>query len=240
MKAEDIDVKIVPNKPFIKSMKLAYMDTTGLTKGDISLTNIVDTVKHIDSVIVKDRSVDLKNIWAQISLETGCKIVPLENAPKFGAYGDFSKPGKYRVTAPSGRTADWTLVVDYYKPVIGILDDRWTGNLNCTDDIWPGYSPTYCKGEKINNSATQVRLTFNFWGDNSLVTVLDLDLGAIDLNTYKGSITLLSDYTVGGYTFHKGAAGTYNASSNELNLEISFSGYTLPKKDGIYRFTVKK
>jgi hypothetical protein len=241
--AVDVTVNLVPNKPFIRSAKLAYMDTTGLIKGNISQTNSVDTIHFVDSIIVKDRTVDLKNIWAQMTLETGCKVEPLENSPKLGAYGDFSKPAKYRVTAPSGRIADWTLIVELYTPKLGILSERWVGDLTCVDGIWNSYSPTYCKGVKIDNSPTKVRLTFDFWGMKSLETVLDLELGEIDLNTFIGPVTLLNDFNAvgGGYnmTFLKGAAGTYNAASSELNLVLNFKGYSIGG-DGKYRFTVKK
>ncbi len=241
--AVDVTVDIVPNKPFIKSTKLAYMDTTGLIKGNISQVNSIDTINFIDSVIVKDRTVDLANIWAQTNLETGCKIEALDNSPLFGKYGDFSKPGKYRVTAPSGRTADWTLIVDYYTPQLGCLADRWTGDLQCTDGIWESYSPTYCKGEKLADSCTKIKLTFDFWGMQSLETVLELELGEVDLNTFIGPVTLINDYNAvgGGYdvTFLKGDAGTYNASSSELNLVLNFTGYGIGG-DGKYRFTIKK
>lgn len=112
-KAVDIDVDLIPNKPFIKSAIIANMDSTGLLKGNISQINKVDTVKFVDTILVKDRTVNLKNIWIQMTLETGCKIVPLDHSPKLGAYGDYSTPAKYRVTAPSGKTADWMLIVEF-------------------------------------------------------------------------------------------------------------------------------
>jgi hypothetical protein len=112
-----------------------------------------------------------------------------------------------------------------------------------TDGIWSDYSPTYCQGEKIDNSCTKIKLTFDFWGMKSLETVLVLELGEIDLNTFKGPVTLLKDFNAvgGGYnmTFIKGAAGTYNAASSELNLVLNFSGYNIGG-DGKYRFTIKK
>ena len=241
-KAVDIDVSIIPNEPFIKSTTIAYMETSGLIKGNISQENSIDTINYIDSVIVKDRSVDLTNIWAQTTLETGCKIEPLDDAPPFGKYGDFSKPVKYRVTAPSGRVADWTLFVGYYTPQIGCLADRWVGNITCTDEIYPSYSSATCTGEKINDDCSRLNITFDFWADSGAKAIMELELGDIDMETFIGEVTLLNDVTVTSYgstmTFHSGSAGTYNASANELNLAFEFSGYDIG--GGTYNFTIKQ
>ncbi len=241
---EDIQISVVPNQPFFKSVTLAYMDTTGLISKPVTVTNVIDTTNLIDSVIVKDRTVDLKNIWVSANLEAGCSVLPLDGSPKFGAYGDFTKSPKYRVTAASGRTADWNLVVGYYVPVIGCMDDRWTGKLNCVDGIWSSFSPTDCVGEKINNSCTNFKVTFKFWNYEPLVTTLELSLGDYDLNTFQGPVTLVNDVNVVGWgydlMFHKGSAGTYNLLSSELNLVLNFDGYDLPAGDHKYKFNISK
>lgn len=113
MKDVPTDIKVVPNKPFIKSVTLANMSTTGLIQGSISQTDQNDTVAFTNTIIVNDKTVDLTNIWASTNLETGCTIEPLDGAAAFGKYGNFSKSNKYKITAPSGRTATWTVIAKY-------------------------------------------------------------------------------------------------------------------------------
>ncbi|MBI9064398.1 MAG: hypothetical protein JEZ14_20605 [Marinilabiliaceae bacterium] len=126
---------------------------------------------------------------------------------------------------------------------ISCLAELWTGSVNCTDGVWPSWSPTYCTGEKVSDDCQKLKLTFDFWAMGSLETVLDLELGAIDPDTKQGSVTLLNDFNAvgGGYdlTFHAGPAGTYDGNTFELNLVLDFSGYDIGG-DGKYRFTVKK
>ncbi|NWJ51686.1 MAG: hypothetical protein HXX14_12575 [Bacteroidetes bacterium] len=113
MKEESTNITVVPNKPFIKSVTLAKMSTTGLIQGSISQTNQNDTTSFTNTVIVNDKTIDLTNIWASANLETGCTIEPLEGATEFGKYGNFSKSNKYKVTAPSGRSATWTVIAKF-------------------------------------------------------------------------------------------------------------------------------
>ncbi|MBS2210025.1 hypothetical protein KEM09_01330 [Carboxylicivirga mesophila] len=126
---------------------------------------------------------------------------------------------------------------------IACLAELWTGDVNCTDNVWPSWSPSYCIGEKVGDDCQRLNLTFDFWAMSSLETFLELELGPIDPDTKQGNVTLLNDYNAvgGGYdvTFHAGPAGTYNGNTFELNLELQFSGYDIGG-DGIYRFTVKK
>ena len=84
----------------------------GNEDGIIPQTNAVYPEAFIDTVFVQDETVDFSNMFIRASLEAGCKIEPIEGAPACGTYGDFSSPQKYRVTAPSGKTADWTIVLD--------------------------------------------------------------------------------------------------------------------------------
>ncbi|MDP4184053.1 MAG: hypothetical protein Q8862_02690 [Bacteroidota bacterium] len=242
--SEEIQVSIIPNQPFFQSVSLAEMDTTGIIKKQVVVDNVIDTINYIDSVIVKDRSIDLTNIWASATLAEGCKVEPLDGAPKFGQYADFSKVSKYRVTAPTGKSADWNLVVGYYVPTIGCIADRWDGDLKILDGIWSGWSPAYCTGVKVNSSCNKVKVTFPFWQDQNLLTTLELDLGDYDKTTFQGPVTMANDvHVVGsGYdlTFHKGVVGTYNLLSSELNLAIVFDGYPIPPADSKYTFTIWK
>lgn len=216
----------------------------GNEKGRLPQENAIYENKNLDTVFIKDRTVKFSRVYLQGNLEKGCKIEPLNGAPKFGVYGDFSKPVKYRVIAPSGKTADWTIVLDYYIPPIGCLADRWAGNLKCTDGIWPSYSPSSCTGAKLNNDCNRVKLTFNFWDDTGALAEMEFLLGQINLDTFIGPVTLVNDVTVTSWgatmTFHKGAAGTYNATANTLNLDIAFSGYNLPGGATRYKFTISQ
>jgi len=224
----------LPDNPGIKEVLV------GNENGKIPQINAIHSDLNVDTVWVKDKSVDFSNIYMQGNLEAGCKIEPLEGAPKFGAFGDFSSPNKYRVTAPSGNTADWTIVLDYYVPPVGCLADRWVGNVNCLDEIYPSYSPASCKGEKVNDDCHMLKLTFDFWADSGATAVMELQLGEINMDTFTGDVTLLNDVTVTSYgadmTFHKGYCGTYNATSNELHLSFEFSGYDIG--GGTYDFTI--
>jgi len=124
---------------------------------------------------------------------------------------------------------------------ISCLAELWTGNVTCTDGVWPSWSPTYCTGVK-GEDCQALQLTFDFWAMSSLETVLDLQLGDIDPDTKQGTVTLLTDFNAvgGGYdvTFHAGPAGTYDGNTFELKLDIAFSGYDVGSET--YAFTIKK
>jgi len=226
----------LPDNPGIKEVLV------GNENGNIPQINAIYADRALDTVFVKDKSVDFSNIYMQVNLEAGCIVKPLQGAPSFGSYGDFSVPGKYRVTAPSGKTADWTIILDYYIPPIGCLADRWVGDVTCNDEVYPSYSPKTCLGEKMNNDCHMVKLTFAFWDDPGSVAVMELQLGEINMDTFKGDITLLNDVNVTYYgsdiTFHKGYAGTYNATASELNLSFEFTGYDIG--GGRYDFTIRQ
>ncbi len=89
----------------------------GSEYGNITASNVIDNKAYLVTVhvhaLVEEETVDLSNIFIGVSLEHGCMIGPLEGGPPCGTYGDFSTPRKYRVTAPSGNSADWTIVIDY-------------------------------------------------------------------------------------------------------------------------------
>ena len=228
-------VNDLPDAPLIKEI------FAGNESGKIPQINAIDNSNYIDTVFVKDKTIDFANIYLQCDLEKGCIIEPLNEATSFGKYGDFSSPHSYRVTAPNGSYADWTVVMDYYVPPVGCLTDRWVGDLKCTDGIWPSYSPGFCSGEKINSDCQKLKLTFDFWGDAGAIAELELELDDIDTDTFMGNLTLTKNVTVTSWgadmTFHAGPAGTYNATANELYLEIKFSGYDIGGENYIFTIT---
>jgi len=83
----------------------------GNENGIIDQVNAIYPEVFVDTVFIQDASADFSNMYIRVSLEAGCKIEPIEGAPKCGTYGDFSTPLKYRVTAPSGNSADWTITL---------------------------------------------------------------------------------------------------------------------------------
>jgi hypothetical protein len=225
-----------PDSPAILEILVGNED------GKIAQENAIDPDMYIDTVWIKDKSVDFSNVYLQGNLEVGCYIESLEGAPSLGIYGDFSSPQKYRITAPSGNSADWTVVLDYYIPPVGCLADRWIGDVNCLDVIYPSYSPAACTGVKINDDCKRINIAFNFWADSSAPVLFELQLGDIDMDTFKGNVTLINDVNVTSYgddmTFFAGDAGTYNATSNELHLSFEFSGYDIG--GGKYDFTISQ
>jgi len=226
----------LPDIPGIKEVLV------GNDKGKVAQENAIYPDARIDTVWVKDKSVDFSNVYLNGNLEAGCTIEPLGDAPRFGVYGDFSKPHAYRVTAPSGNSADWTIVLDYYLPPVSCIADRWNGELTCLDEIYSNYSPATTTGEKVNDDCHRINIAFNFWADAEAPALFELQLGEIDIDTYTGSVTLLNDVNVTSYgddmTFHAGHAGTYNATSNVLNLSFEFSGYDIG--GGTYNFTISE
>jgi len=229
------EVGELPNDPGIKEILV------GNENGKTPQENAIYPDLKIDTVWIKDKSVDFSNVYLNGNFASGCKVEPLEGSPEFGVYGDFSTSRKYRVTAPSGNSADWTIVLDYYIPPVGCLADRWVGSVTCIDEIYPTYSPATCTGVKVDDNCQRVNITFNFWADASAPVTLELQLGDIDMDTFTGSVTLLNDVNFTSYgadmTFHAGDAGTYNATSNELHLNMEFSGYDIG--GGPYEFTIK-
>jgi len=230
------DVGELPDDPGIIEILV------GNENGKIPQENAIHADLMVDTVWVKDKSTDFSNVYLNGNFAAGCVAEPLEGAPKFGVYGDFSTPQKYRITAPSGNSADWTVVLDYYVPPVGCLADRWVGEISCTDEIYPSYSPATCTGEKIDGDCQRINITFNFWADATAPMTLELQLGDIDMDTFTGTVTLLNDVNVTSYgsdmTFSSGEVGTYNATSNELHLSIGFAGYDIG--GGPYDFTIRQ
>ncbi|RIJ50835.1 hypothetical protein D1614_02630 [Maribellus luteus] len=214
----------------------------GNENGKLPLENAIDNDTKIDTIWIKDRTADYSNVYLRGNLAPGCVAVPLEGAPGFGKYGDFSKPAKYRITAPTGNSADWTVVLAEYIPPVGCLADRWGGDVTCIDGVWASYSPAACTGVKVNNDCQRVNITFAFWADGGAVVTLELQLGEIDFDTFTGELTLLNDVNFSSYgadmTFHAGPAGTYDATANILHLNLKFSGYDIGGE--YYPFTVSQ
>ncbi len=231
------EVSVLPDDPGVLEILV------GNANGKLAQENAIDNEQKIDTVWVKDRSADFSNVYLQGNFAPGCVVEPLDGAPKLGTYGDFSIPKKYRVTAPSGNSADWTIILDIYTPPVGCLADRWTGAVTCTDGIWASYSPASCVGVKTDNDCSKLKLSFDFWADASAPVVLELEFGEIDFDTFTGDISLINDVNFTSYgadmTFHAGPAGTYNASSNVLNLNLKFSGYDIGGGE-YYPFTVSQ
>jgi len=113
---------------------------------------------------------------------------------------------------------------------VDCVADLWVGDLDCEDQVWPSYSPTYCTGEKMDDDCSLLKLTFDFWGygEDSEV-VLELQFESFDTETYEGNLTLLKDALTeaegSAITFHEGAAGTYKILTKELYLDMTWSGY---------------
>ncbi len=108
--------------------------------------------------------------------------------------------------------------------------DLWSGDLNCADQVWESYSPTYCTGEKLDGDCNKIKITFDFWGyGSSAEVVLELQFEPFDPATYEGVMTLLKDANVSAegsdITFHQGVAGTYRVLQKEILLDIAWSGY---------------
>ncbi len=51
----------------------------------------------------------LTKLWVYVTISDASTIMPLNNAPKLGAPGDFSKDHNYRVKAADGSTKDYIL-----------------------------------------------------------------------------------------------------------------------------------
>ena len=110
------------------------------------------------------------------------------------------------------------------------MADLWVGDLDCADQVWESYKPTYCTGEKMNDDCSLIKITFDFWGyGTASEVVLELQFESFDTETYMGNLTLLKDATTtaegADITFHAGPAGTYKILTKELYLDMAWSGY---------------
>jgi len=113
---------------------------------------------------------------------------------------------------------------------VDCVADLWVGDLDCADQVWSSYKPTYCTGEKMNDDCNLIKITFDFWGyGTASEVVLELQFESFDTETYMGNLTLLKDATTtaegANITFHAGPAGTYKILTKELYLDMTWSGY---------------
>ncbi len=229
MQSVDVEVDVVPDKPNLKSVSVGVMSETGLFQAFPNSLEDIDTENHTATIWVKT-FMSMDNIWASVKLEAGCLITPLDGAAEFGGFGDFSQPGKYKIEATSGATADWTISIeqDPNMPDISCLANFWSGEgVKCLDVPSPGYSPSSVTA--VKEDCNHITLTTNFWDDPGAPMVLKLELGEPDASTFVGSVTLLEyvSFTSWGYNmkYSAGPAGTYDLNTFELTLSPAFEGY---------------
>jgi hypothetical protein len=191
---------------------------------DISMENVIDADGFTVTVTTLEPNVDFSNLYIYASLEIACSIKPLDGAPIMGTYGDFSTPQKYRVTAASGATADWTIVfIDgYVANPIGCMADRWVGDVLVADNTWgDAYNSTAGTGVMVGDDCSRIDVTFDWWGYGTPNITLELKLEDIDKETWTGDVTMVSNGTYNGdYYFYEGAVGTYDLNKGEMYLEV--------------------
>ncbi|QTD37296.1 hypothetical protein JL193_14480 [Polaribacter batillariae] len=228
MQPEKIDVDVVPNLANITEVMVGSMSETGAFSPITVSLNEIDTEKHTIKMYLETFA-SIENVWASVRLETGCSIEPLNGSPEFGGVGNFLS-SSYRVTAPSGATADWTISIeqDPNMPDISCLTDFWSGTgVNGADTIFPSYSPSTVTA--VQTDCTHVTLTFEFWGSSTPEVVFELELGEPDSSDFTGSITLLNDVSFESFGYNckytAGPAGTYDLNTFTLNVDPVFEGY---------------
>ncbi|MFA7104613.1 MAG: hypothetical protein WC165_05680 [Dysgonamonadaceae bacterium] len=60
-------------------------------------------------------SLSINNVGVVVSLPTAARIFPVEDAPKLGTNGDWSKPNRYVVVAANGDEAEWTIQITEFN-----------------------------------------------------------------------------------------------------------------------------
>lgn len=55
--------------------------------------------------------VSQSKLWGYVNVSTAAMVTPIEDSPKLGTPGDWTKPRKYQVTAANGNTKIWTIIV---------------------------------------------------------------------------------------------------------------------------------
>jgi len=229
MKPVDVDIDVIPDQPNIKSVTVGVMSTSNLFN-EFALSKMeVDEASHtVSAWVVTFRS--MSDVWVSVKLEPGCKIEPLDGAPEFGKFGDFSQSCKYLVTAASGAKAEWTVDIqqDPNMPDISCLANFWTGDgVKVYDVTYPGYSPTSVTTEKID--CNHFKVTFDFWQDSAANITLELEVGDPDPSTFVGTVTLLNDVEFSSYGYNMkytaGPAGSYDLNTFTLTFDAAFEGY---------------
>ncbi|CAL1518967.1 DUF5018-related domain-containing protein [Chitinophaga sp. MM2321] len=112
-----------------------YLDTANVWQGapvvaykSLDATKTVDSAHATISISItvppvsgsfdaaQRAKVSLDHLWCFMDLSTAASVVPVNDAPAQGFFGDFSKPQQYKVTAADGSSQVWTLtVVDFIK-----------------------------------------------------------------------------------------------------------------------------
>ncbi|NQU34147.1 MAG: hypothetical protein HQ521_13015 [Bacteroidetes bacterium] len=225
----DVEADMVPDLPNLKSVSVGVMTTKGQFNAFPNSLEEIDADNHTATVWVKT-FMSMDDIWASIRMEQGCIITPLDGAAAFGGFGDFSQAGNYRITTPSGVSADWNISIeqDPNMPDISCLANFWSGDdVICLDVPYPSYSPSTVTAVKVD--CNHVTISYNFWDDAAAPMVLELELGDPDASTFVGSVTLLNDvsFTSYGYDmkYTAGPAGSYDLNTFALNFDATFEGY---------------
>ncbi|MDO5105023.1 hypothetical protein [Capnocytophaga sp.] len=96
-------VKFV-NLPVKGTPKINNLEKTVSFEVNVPNANTSFTVAERDKV-------SLNNLTVIVNLSTAARIFPINDAPKLGIPGDWSKPNKYRVEAANGNNAEWTIQI---------------------------------------------------------------------------------------------------------------------------------
>ncbi len=229
MKPVDIEVEVVPDEANIVDVKVGVMSNTGLFSEFALSKEDIDTINHTVTVWVST-FMSMEDIWINVRLEAGCTITPLDGAPNFGTFADFSKPMKYLVKAASGTSAEWLVDIqqDPNMPDISCLANFWSGDdVKALDVTYPSYSPSSVI--TVKTDCNHITLTSNFWDDSGAPMVMELELGEPDPSTFVGSVTLLNDisFSSWGYDmkYTAGPAGSYDLNTFVLTFDAAFEGY---------------
>jgi hypothetical protein len=76
------------------------------------IIKVAPSVPIINSIPLSARSgLSINNIAVVVAVPVAARLFPVENAPKLGTNGDWSKPNKYIVEAANGDKAEWTIQI---------------------------------------------------------------------------------------------------------------------------------
>ena len=106
--------------------------------------------------------VNLNHLWAYFTIPDAAVVTPVGSAPKLGTPGDFSQPVSYKITASSGATRTYVIVVADL-PIVNKYEGSYTVTGTVVD---------------IQNAGITGRFPWNVYLNTtgaSQVTVTDLD-----------------------------------------------------------------
>lgn len=100
----------------VKNQEL-IIDSFDINSENKSVTIEVTVPPHDDfNFIEQERNkVSLDKLWVVVTIFNAARIFPMDNAPKLGSPGDWSKPNKYRVEAANGNVAEWTIHITKFN-----------------------------------------------------------------------------------------------------------------------------